>query len=395
MNFFKTTLLLVAIFLADNCKGQLTGEQKVKDFEYLFQTIKDNYPYFGRNIRQYQVDWLSNKTEYLRRVEETKTDSAFISVLSNVLKDLHSGHTNLIPTKYYEGYIGAYKAGGAKYNQWVRVLVKDSAKLRYWSQLLTQQESKPKVSSTKNKKKEKPKANCTFRNYTGGISAINIKSFSYFNIEKDTTKLYNFLSRLPENNKLIINIQGNGGGSSSYWEKYLVPRLIKKPSVIYFYSIVKKGKNNQFFFSDVIEKNNILSERTKKSRTPKELLDGSYAVSTSTDTIYPAKTSTFNGDIYLLVNKQVYSAAEWFASYCKQSGWATVVGEKTGGGRESDAALFALPESGIIVGYSALVGLNHDGSLSEESTTPPDLKIDASNAEDRLTRLIEFIRKSE
>ncbi|MDR1091847.1 MAG: hypothetical protein LBL79_12305 [Prevotella sp.] len=46
-------------------KKQLTASQKAKDFEYLYETLKDNYPYFGVGKRANGIDWLSKKDEYI------------------------------------------------------------------------------------------------------------------------------------------------------------------------------------------------------------------------------------------------------------------------------------------------------------------------------------------
>ena len=37
---------------------KLSTEEKVEDFEFLFDTLSSNYPYFEMNKRLYAVDWL-------------------------------------------------------------------------------------------------------------------------------------------------------------------------------------------------------------------------------------------------------------------------------------------------------------------------------------------------
>ena len=83
-----------------------------------------------------------------------------------------------------------------------------------------------------------------------------------------------------------------------------------------------------------------------------------------TVTVQPAKKHTaFSGKIWLLVDEGVYSSSEALAAFSKSTGFATLVGTQTGGdGLGMDPVFMVLPNSGLIVRYSALYGLNPDGS---------------------------------
>lgn len=48
--------------------------------------------------------------------------------------------------------------------------------------------------------------------------------------------------------------------------------------------------------------------------------------------IMPYQPIDFDGRIHLLVDAGVFSSAEAWANFAKESGWATLVGERTGGG---------------------------------------------------------------
>lgn len=57
-------------------------------------------------------------------------------------------------------------------------------------------------------------------------------------------------------------------------------------------------------------------------------------------------------------------------------GFATIVGEKTGGDGIVGSPLFcALPNSGFIFKFSFTMGLTEDGSCNEEFKTKPDIEI--------------------
>ncbi len=101
----------------------------------------------------------------------------------------------------------------------------------------------------------------------------------------------------------------------------------------------------------------------------------------------------FAGKIWLLVDEYVYSSSEAFTVFCKDTGFATIVGSPTGGdGIGIDPVFLVLPNSGLIVRYSALFGLNPDGSSNEEFGTTPDLLSPAG--EPPLVTALRAIRES-
>jgi hypothetical protein len=54
MNFNKTILsIILLLFCAVSLHAQnepFTKEQKIDDFEYQYQILEDNYPFFGNNL---------------------------------------------------------------------------------------------------------------------------------------------------------------------------------------------------------------------------------------------------------------------------------------------------------------------------------------------------------
>ncbi|WP_229696208.1 S41 family peptidase [Paenibacillus albidus] len=93
--------------------------------------------------------------------------------------------------------------------------------------------------------------------------------------------------------------------------------------------------------------------------------------------IVPFHPVGFKGKIFLLVDSRVYSAAEGFAVFAKNTNFATLVGARTGGdGIGIDPLLLALPHSGYVASFSFSMGLVSDGSCNEETKTLPDVEVD-------------------
>ena len=73
----------------DITKGkQLTKEEKIEDFEYMFKTIEEAYPFLEVNKRVNNVEWIANKEEYLEKIKNTKNDKEFIEAIKFVDKEL-------------------------------------------------------------------------------------------------------------------------------------------------------------------------------------------------------------------------------------------------------------------------------------------------------------------
>lgn len=89
-----TIYTLVACGVSSSSEvSQLTEKEKVEDFEYLYKTIEENYPFLEVNKRVNGVDWLGNKEEYLESIKSSNGDYQFIQTLDNILKDLNNDHT--------------------------------------------------------------------------------------------------------------------------------------------------------------------------------------------------------------------------------------------------------------------------------------------------------------
>ena len=216
----------------------------------------------------------------------------------------------------------------------------------------------------------------------GSSAYLSLPSLASSYVDKDSKALKTFLSSVSGYETLIIDIRGNGGGSTSYWMNNIVPLLTKE----------KLESKNYLLFrdSDYLEpfiRNKMLfgfyGLKPLSEFAPKEGMEGKYFGGQSgkyddmTYTVKPKSPVGFNGKIYLLVDGYVYSSAEALAAFSKETGWATLVGTHTGGdGIGYDPAALVLPQSGLIVRFPLEMGLNPDGSVNEEFCTQPDVYVE-------------------
>ncbi len=357
--------------------NQLSQQQRIDDLKYMYNVLKDNYPFFGVNKRLYQVDWLSREQEFIDRVKATQSDDDFYYTLKSILSDLNNGHTNFIDKDFYNKLNTDINRSNLTTNKaWKEVLDNEKAKLRY-----------------DDPTHEKP--NITTENYAipgnvktdivseGKVAYLGISSFNTFNIEGDIKIITPFLKKVKNYKALIIDIRGNGGGDDSYWSNNLVPLLTDRNLSCDWYFLFRGGNYAEHFikyrlgddYKNLQPIDNIFSEDLKNY--PEEVKSDFKKYLKYKKTV-PSKIYVgFQGKIYLLVDKYVYSSSEMFATFAKSTKFATLVGETTGGdGIGMEPLICVLPNSGHIFRFPNIMGLDSDGNCNEEHKTQPDIRVD-------------------
>lgn len=178
---------------------------------------------------------------------------------------------------------------------------------------------------------------------------------------------------------LILDIRGNGGGSTGPWQTLILPRLFGSPVLTDTVLGMKNGSLNQFFFpmlADLPDLDQALIQERFPAADP--------ACFAGLEKVYTAQTgarsaewteAAFSGKLWLLIDRQVYSASEALAAFCKRTGLATLVGEQTSGnGAGAQPYAMALPYSGLCVYYDPYFGFNSDGTCNGIAGTKPDIQ---------------------
>lgn len=356
---------------------QLTQKQKLDDFEYMYSILKDNYPYFEVNKRQNDVDWLSNKDKYLSEIKATNDDDSFFKALQSILSQLNNGHASMFNKDYYILMKSLYQQDTSRDKAWLKQLNNASAKERY-SRMLS---SKVVPQDSNYIAPNNVKTSILEKDNTAYIA---IHSFNHFNIAGDMKIITPFLQSIKNYKKLIIDIRGNGGGDSRYWSDNIVPMLLNKPVNDTQYLAFRGGSFVEQFVKDRfgfgysgLHKISDIDNGTLKNLPP-ELKEEFKYYTYNNITYVPNNSIGFSGKIYLIVDGGVFSSAEAFAVFAKDTGFATLVGVKTGGdGIGFDPAVCTLPNSGYIFRFPLEMGLTSDGTSNFEHKTEPDIKVSA------------------
>lgn len=389
------TAVIMAVFLLAGCKSSstLTPAQKLEDFEYMWGIMEQNYPFLEVNKRLTGVDWLAHKEEYRSRIAAAKTDTDFFLAMDSVLGELHNGHTALTRKERYDHLLDTLYTNSSADDPWSRLLYQPEVLKRYGRSAVaepsvTGQADSDNAGTVRAKSAVKPTGSSgTSNNVQGKILApgktayLAIHSFEREHLAEDVPVINKFLQEVEAYETLILDIRGNPGGDSSFWQNYLVPLLITEPLSYDIYTLYRGGEYADLFLKarhldqglrPIAE----LAEEHLPNLPPESLVMFSSFQKTSMQ-IVPLGKLNFKGGIYLLVDGAVFSTSEGLAVFAKSSGFATVVGERTGGdGLGIEPILAVLPNSKVVFSFSLEMGLVADGSCNEEVKTTPDIEAD-------------------
>ena len=204
----------------------------------------------------------------------------------------------------------------------------------------------------------------------GNIGYLYVGSFSTSRVEQYYDEVLEFYNQIGDYNYLIIDIRGNTGGFYSVWIDGIVSPLIKEDILHEQFFAYRTGDAITNLFSS------FLNERVTKDQftyLPSEVYTDDFEIYRNYKTYKPVGEVDFNGQIVLLVDNMVFSAAEGFANFCKEQNFATIYGTATGGdGIMLYPMYFVLPNSKLVVEFASALGLDGNGYSNEEVRTQPD-----------------------
>ena len=366
-------------------KENLSQEEMVEDFIYLFNEIRDNYPFFGVLKRKYGIDFLSNYSKYLSEVKFCKNDEEFTRTMEKIIGDLHNDHATIAQKPYVEETLDYYSHFWKDPSMYYEFLTmnKESVRDRYGVKGLQSKDLKKKKSLKKARDTENSGENLEVKLLDKELGLVKINEMlAEYELDDDMEKLDKFLEENENLKALVIDIRGNSGGNIEYWQEYLLPRLIEKKVFVNNHMFFKDGMRTRLLLkSEGISCENISNVDLGKMdlEHKEDLKDFSYYSKDKIE-IAPIKDNKFEGNLYLLVDEGVYSAAEGMANFCKNTKIAKLLGQKTGG----DGVTLGLindvcPNSGLVFTYTNTLGYSQDGLINEEEKTSPDIYTESFN----------------
>ena len=219
-------------------------------------------------------------------------------------------------------------------------------------------------------------------------SYIYIRNFVNEDLNPYIDNILNFYHQIEDYNYLIIDIRGNPGGNYASWINAIVKPLIKNQKIFELYLAYRTDD-----YSDAFRESMGITSQVSKGSfgyLPPEAYTDEFEIYDYQHTITPTYEINFNGEIILLTDNFVYSAAEGFTLFCKQTGFATIYGITSGGdGIMEFPTYYALPNSKLVICMTSVLGLDHTGHASEEVRTQPDFYYESTFG--NFTELINYV----
>ena len=397
---------LAVFFQYQNKESQtilgMTSEEKLSDFDTLCAILDECYP-FWHEVQQANIDKDEVYRVYRDNIANTKTDIEFFKEISYFLKEFHGfGHLSVLDGYLYRLYLDSVSAGNEvlskqekqKIQTLVDVLTNPVSQKTY--SLLDQSHEgfRSTIGLKEEYKNQEPSTETgalpqleTAIDNDQKAAYLKIDTFDLTNYQRDKSLLEKFYKEIEAVPNLIVDLRGNSGGSDLYWQDLIVAPNAKESLLSERYYLFHVSEANR----EYIVANGILPEELAVSaESILSQYQNRFSHYTVDKTAFDAAESPYKGKIWVLVDDTVYSASENFAVFCKNTGFATLVGTATGGdGGIADPMLVALPNSGLIVRFSVFYGINADGSGNEANGTKPDILI--TDGEDALNKCLELI----
>lgn len=360
--------------------------------------MQKNYPYFHLVYRSLGFDIDKEYIKYRKKAEICTNDVDFFDTVGEFIYRMdYIGHISLWD-EYYISEVDNLKSLILEFPQYKEHLTPYLVKLdnptskhtyqvmeKFYKNIASQVEKANEGLLTDTTAETADSSNVEPLNIEtkilqdGQIAYVKINSFDMNFYTPDKEILLPFYNSILDYENIIIDITDNCGGGMDYFNDLVAAPLISKPLTVSTYMLTKGGENNKHFLQ--LDKGIAKGEWKPIKDLPTlpklnvDDLKGMDYFAKESYTVNPSNIQeSFKGKVWLLVGSNNYSSSEYAAMFSKYSGFATLVGEQTGGdGIGVDPAYIILPNSGLVIQYSTIYGVTEDGVGSEEFGTTPDI----------------------
>jgi len=376
-------------------------EQAVEDYNYMWDFFEENLPGFNMLERRLEIDTNEVREEgllYLMSHGESISIEDFLTFLS--------GHLFIFEHILHIGAVDTGFASLLLHPDHIQWLFDDVIFDLRWTTQVYGYLSLGREEEDQNHLFEPSRP--TFQVIDSYTALIEIPSFLMF--AKDEEELYELYRSFYEEatslgiENLIFDVSQNGGGNDLHWQRHIVAPLTYETLRAEFYIFIRDSETivnyirfwTGFWSGNAMELHPI-GDRHFDIAHPEDLEElGLYGVVWHEVAPDHDGTPAFEGNLFILIDRYVFSSSEAFASFAKETEFATLVGRPGGGsGIGMQPLVFSLPESGLLIRMDVEYGVNADGAASPEVGTLPHYDSGDLTPLDRALEIIEERRLAE
>ena len=373
-------------------KTEFTKKELLADYDALWEMLEEDYLYFPLLERQ-GVNIASLKISTRQQLEDRITDfDGFYYLLNNMFGKMQFfAHLSVVDPEIlyvYQKYLGTDDSPG---NGWQKSLQSPQTQSIY-DYLKSTSKDTPAISYDVTKGYREVDAS-----YDAQHKAVTfvVTSFNDAVLERDRDFINDYLTSLGdvEIEHIIFDISGNPGGNDFYWQNNIVAPCggtYEWSSYLY----LRDTELTRSYFFDDFNPQPISSVTDHTLPSFVQELELTYMIQDRSQLISDAVLgeNALTAKRWVIIDNRVYSSADSFTAFCKATGWATLVGQTTlGDGQGVSPVLIVLPNTGLLVRFSALAAETPDGTLNAITGIEPDIHVDPqqTTARDTINRLID------
>ena len=372
-------------------------EAVLYDFDYLLTALEQNLPTIDIIYRRHGVDMLALGQEFRAELEERESDVYYLGFWRDLRRDFlwRAGgisHLDALTEGMRQWLLSYYTwgSGPPTFGRYVEIL---SVPPVFYADMHV---GLPNAHIEQN---------ITFDIVERGyIAYVRVRHFAG-HLGREMVQTRRFLSEVHDYRHLIIDLRSNTGGAPRYFHDLIGYWIIREPHTMYINNFYMAGRQNIEFMN---------SMGTMRPQSTSFTLEDAMGFVTDEyihiledimrmDYHYvyrhmfsppPMLSIPFSGKIWMLVDENMFSAAQLVSSFYKETGYVTLVGDTTGGGLAfCNMSIFSnyltLPNTGIIVRYDAILSLDSRGRPIEYGTEPHYFNRPGMDALETVLALIE------
>lgn len=360
-----------------------TQEALLEDYNQLWLDLKENYPFFpvleAKGIVVSELEGVYRE----RLLDQVRDVNGLINLLNSMFQSMDSfAHLGVTDTASFQIYYDVYRQHldeEQALSPWDHAVCAPQTEAIYAH--IASLGAKEQMESGKQAAQRYPSIQTAY--YPDLHAAyLRFPTFQYWTVERDASVVFDYLASLEDVPvaHIILDVTSNLGGSDSYWMNNIVLPFggtYEGTTIRY----LKDSPMSHAYFDDC----ELLPLSALPAAEPVpafvqqlelELFCASpWNVSDKSGSIPTVSLQARQAKRWVLVNNFTFSSADSFATFCKESGWATLVGQSTmgDGGLGSAPCFLTLQNTGLLVRFSLDAFANTNGELNALYGTVPDI----------------------
>lgn len=395
-------ILITALFLSkedsEKEKSFFSLEDKMFDYEYFWDFIYNNYP-FREVCERKGADLKKIKEDGYKTVKNIRVHEEYYTFYRSLCKRITAGNdtAHLYAGDYFDysevfrktpefTILNKYIPVVEKFYTYMHIIDGMSSRFHSSNKKIDKElySYEPLYKFPPIVKKFHSNGLTTEIIEKDKIAYIKINTFLIYKFEemKNYIKtIENFFKETQNYKHIIIDISLNGGGYTSNY-KYIVSINIEKGMTIENYGLYRETEFTRPYLEYYFKKYSTRIKKINKDDIPNVENCGSIMNDKAyIETQYIGKRTLKDyklrkdKKLWLITSRSTYSAGDSFTNLCKKTGFATVIGDNTGGagGNALWPTFMVLPKAGLLIKFDLFYGLNNEGYCIDEKGTPPDI----------------------